>query len=69
MISLEDAHRHINTAWQMLKTFSVTPAVSRDNDFWQAFADALETPDIKAACETQFGRDLIVAVERELRNE
>ena len=59
-MSTEKAYKCILAAWKMYRNFTGD---------WQAFADALETPDIKAVCETQFGRDLIVAVERELRNE
>lgn len=58
-----EAYMKICAAWDLYKRFCDGPVD------WQAFADALETPDIKAACETQFGRDLIVAVERELRND
>ena len=57
---MEEAYKCILAAWKMYRSFTGD---------WQAFADALEAPDIKAACETQFGRDLIIAVERELRNE
>lgn len=58
----EEAYKKICAAWNLYKQFCSGPVD------WQAFADALETPDIKAACETQFGRDLICAVERELRS-
>lgn len=56
-------HEIITAAWHLLRDFVGKP---NSEEFWNAYADALEDPAVREMAGSRFGMDLLHAVTKEL---
>ena len=62
-MNAQDYYKHFTAAWHLLRDFVGKP---NSEEFWNAYADALEDTAVREMAGSRFGMDLLHAVTKEL---
>lgn len=60
---MEQHYKQVTNAWKLFRTFYLEPY---SENYWNAYADALEDPAVREMAGSRFGMDLLHAVTKEL---